>query len=58
MQLAPEHDPAAVLAVQEVGALLLASLQRQRSLVESLQHLAPRLGSCRPVSLAASKTDG
>ena len=52
----PKHDPAAVLAVQEVGALLRASLQRQRSLVESLQHLAPRLGSCRPVSLAASKT--
>ncbi|CAE7273073.1 unnamed protein product [Symbiodinium sp. CCMP2456] len=39
----PEHDPAAVLAVQEMGALLRASVQRQRSLVE-------------PVSLATSKT--
>ena len=52
----PEHDPAAVLAVQEVGALLRASVERQRSLVGSLQRLAPRLGSCRPVSLATSKT--
>ncbi|CAE7036298.1 unnamed protein product [Symbiodinium sp. CCMP2592] len=52
----PEHDPAAVLAVQEVGTLLRASVERQRSLVESLQHLAPRLGSCRPVSLVTSKT--
>ena len=52
----PEHDPATVLAVQEVGALLRASVERQRSLVGSLQRLAPRLGSCRPVSLATSKT--
>ena len=52
----PEHDPAAVLAVQEMGALLRASLQRQQSLVESLQRLAPRLASCRPVSLATTKT--
>ena len=52
----PEHDPAAVLAVQEVGTLLRASVERQRSLVESLQRLAPRLGSCRPVSLVTSKT--
>ncbi|CAE7354146.1 unnamed protein product, partial [Symbiodinium sp. CCMP2592] len=52
----PEHDPAAVLAVQEVGMLLRASVARQRSLVKSLQHLAPKLGSCRPVSLVASKT--
>ena len=54
--IVPEHDPAAVLAVQEMGALLRASLQRQQSLVESLQRLAPRLASCRPVSLATSKT--
>ena len=42
-RVAPEHDPAAVLAVQEVGALLRASVERQRSLVGSLQRLAPRL---------------
>ena len=36
--------------------MLRASMQRQRSLVESLQHLVPRLGSCRPVSLVTSKT--
>ena len=45
-----------MLAVQEMGALLRASLQRQQSLVESLQRLAPRLASCRPVSLATTKT--
>ena len=52
----PDHDPVAVVAVQEVGALLRASVQRQQSLVESLQRLVPKLASCRPVSLAAVNT--
>ncbi|CAE7253703.1 unnamed protein product, partial [Symbiodinium natans] len=44
----PDHDPAAVVAVQEVGALLRASVKRQRALVAALQRLVPRLDSCKP----------
>ena len=41
----PAHDPMAVVAVKEVGALLRASVQRQRGLVADLQRLAPKLSS-------------
>ena len=50
----PAHDPTAVVAVKEVGALLRASVQRQRGLVADLQRLAPKLASCKPVSLKQS----
>ena len=49
----PAHDPA-VVAVKEVGALLRASVQRQRGLVAGLQRLAPKLASRKPVSLKQS----
>ena len=51
----PDHDPAAVVAVQEVGALLRASVQRQRALVAALQRLVPRLDSCKPRTSLAVK---
>ena len=50
----PAHDPTAVVAVKEVGALLRASVQRQRGLVAGLQQLAPKLASCKPASLKQS----
>ena len=48
----PAYDPAAPVAVKEIGVLLRASVQRQRALVTSLQRLVPKLGSCKRVSLA------
>ena len=51
----PDHDPAASVAVQEVGALLRASVQRQRALVAALQRLVPRLDSCKPRTSLAVK---
>ena len=50
----PAHDPTAVVAVKEVGALLRASVQRQRGLVADLQRFAPKLASCTAVSLQQS----
>ena len=41
-------DAALTVAVQEVGALLRASVKRQRALVAALQRLVPRLDSCKP----------
>ena len=38
----PHHDPAAVVAVQGAGALLRASVPRQRAIVAALQRLVPR----------------
>ena len=48
----PAYDPAAPVAVKEIGVLLRASVQRQRALVTSLQRLVPKLGSCKRVSFA------
>ena len=48
----PAYDPAAPVAVKEIGVLLRASVQRQRALVTSLQQLVPKLGSCKRVSFA------
>ena len=43
----PAPDPAAVVAVKEVGALLRASVQRQRGLSVGLQPLVPKPASCK-----------
>jgi hypothetical protein len=52
----PEHDPMAAVAVQEVGALLRASVQRQQALVAALQKQVPRLASCKSISLAVNRS--
>ena len=48
----PAYDPAAPVAVKEIGVLLRASVQRQRALATSLQRLVPKLGPCKRVSFA------
>ncbi|CAJ1425675.1 unnamed protein product [Effrenium voratum] len=45
------QDPAAVVAVQSMGSLLKASVERQRKLMARLQALLPRLASCKSSSL-------
>ena len=54
----PAFDPGASQAVRSLGALLQASVTRQRKLTAALQGLLPKLGACKlPASLAARISD-
>ena len=50
---APAHDPTAAAGVRSLGALLRASVERQRKLTTTLQGLLPKLATCKAVGLKA-----